>query len=105
MARRAGTPKATPKPAPEGHNSSKMSEAEKEALFVGHLNACRAQNKIMADAMEGLKAIRSSRRKVRETAREDGFPLAKIDDILKKEGQSQKDLQAEAELFHWMDSV
>lgn len=101
----------TTEPGPEardaqiGDNVGLTELEQREALFLSHLAACRIGNKNLADIMEQVKVIRSARTKARNLAREEGFPLAKIDDILKKEGMSQKDLQAEADLFRWMDQM
>lgn len=97
---------AKPKPGATGiGNNSGLTPDEQAALFLTHLGACREQEAIMADAMAGLKALRKVRNEVRNLARAEGFPLKKIDDILKKEAFSQKDLEAEAELFRWMDQM
>lgn len=95
--------KKTEGPAEIGDNSGEADQ--REALFLSHLGSCRTHNHTLAEAMEAVKLIRSARSKARTLAREEGFPLAKIDDILKKEGMSQKDLQAEADLFRWMDQM
>lgn len=87
-----------------GDNSG-LTPDEQAALFLTHLGACREQEAILADAMAGVKALRKRRNEVRNLARAEGFPLKKIDDILKKESFSQKDLEAEAELFRWMDQI
>lgn len=88
-----------------GDNSGSLTPEEREALFLSHLDGCRQQDAALEKAMDAVRAVRKVRNKVRNAASKEGFPLKKIDDILKKEGMSQKDLQAEAELFRWMDQM
>jgi hypothetical protein len=88
-----------------GDNSKALTAEEREALFLTHLSKCRSQDALLAELMERVKLLKKTRNRVRNEAKTDGFPLAKIDDILKKEGMSRKDLEAEAELFHWMDQM
>lgn len=82
-----------------------LTDDQKKALFLYHLDNCRKQNAALETAMEAVRAVRKLRNRIRHEAHGDGFPLKKIDEILFKEGLSQKDLEVEAELFHWMDKA
>jgi hypothetical protein len=96
---------AKPKKSAKGHNSLSLSGDEREALFLLHLSKCREEDKRLADAMETIKEIKAGRTKVRNLAKQEGFPLKHIDSILYREGLSRSDLELEAELHRWMDQM
>jgi hypothetical protein len=85
--------------------NNELTDEEREALYLKHLNACEEQDEILADATAGMKLIRSARNKTRNAAQNDGFPLAMLDRVLKKRrATSQRQLEVDAELEHWMNT-
>ncbi len=96
----------TKKTAEVGHNGPTQEEqAEREALFLSHLDACRKADAALATAMEPVKVVRKQRNVVRNLASKEGFPLKIIDEIIEKEAFTQKDLEGEAELSRWMHQM
>lgn len=81
-----------------GHNMPPV-----EALYLTHLSACRAQDQVLKQANEAVKAVRQNRSKVRNVAKNDGFPLWMMDFVLWCEGKTRSDVEGEmAQLLSMM---
>lgn len=85
-----------------GNNSGTLTEEEREALWLAHLDKIRGRQGDVDRAMNTVKEIRKTLNKVRNEAKADGFPLHVVDRILKDEGRSRGDLRLEAEQERWM---
>jgi hypothetical protein len=96
--------KATPGESTPGMGHNGLSEDDKVALFLSHLQTGRADNNALALAMEAVKAVRKIRNKNRNIAMNDGFSLALLDEIYEDETKGKGLAEREAER-RWMREV
>lgn len=80
-----------------GHNIK-----ERTASFLTHKQILEVHDERLRAANEAMKGIKKARKTVRDAAKNDGWPLAMFDRILKDAAKTRGDLSADAALEAFM---
>ena len=84
-----------------GHNGPPPTPEQREADFLRNMDACRRFRAATDDAKAGMKAIRKQETVVRNTAKQAGFSLKVIDEILADEAKTRADIVGYEEQRAW----
>jgi len=101
MANKAGKPPIVNPPA--DHNAKPLTDDQRDALYLTHVDQARKDNAALEKAMEGVRAVRKVRTRNRTLCRTDGFPLEKLDRNLKREEMDWDELVKLAAVEAQMD--
>ncbi len=103
MAAKAGAPASNREVTTDHNEPTPLTDEQREALYLTHVDQARRDNSAVDAAMEVLRGIRKGRTRNRTICRTDGFPLEKLDRNLKRENMDWDELVAEAKVHALMD--